>query len=135
MPGGRPQIEYVDVDPQVLGRVRQRCLTLPEAWEEQAWVGRRFLVRKRNFAHVFAMCDAAGAMTTLLAVRSPEEERDALVASGHPFFLLGWGRDAVGMVLDDRTDWDEVREMVTESFCVLAPKKLVALVERPDAVG
>ena len=127
----RPQIEYVDVDLRVLGRVRERCLALPDAWEEQAWVGRRFLVRKRNFAHVFAMCDAADSVTTVLAVRSPEEEREVLVASGHPFFQLGWGRNAVGMVLDDGTDWDEVREIVTESFCVLAPKKLVALVERP----
>jgi hypothetical protein len=30
------------------------------------------------------------------------------------------------MVLDDDTDWEEVRELVTESYCVLAPKKLVA---------
>jgi len=28
-------------------------------------------------------------------------------------------------------DWGEVAELVTESYCVLAPKKLVALVERP----
>jgi hypothetical protein len=127
----RPRIEYVDVDRDVLERLRAGCLALPEAWEEQAWVGRRFLVRKRNFAHVFAMCDDHGTVTTVMAVRSPEAERDALVASGHPFFLLGWGRDAVGMVLDDDTDWGEVREIVTESYCVLAPKKLVALVDRP----
>lgn len=64
---------------------------------------------------------------------SPDDERDALVATGHPFFVLGWGRNAVGMVLDDDTDWDEVTEIVTESYCVLAPMKLVALVERPEA--
>ena len=90
------------------------------------------MVRKRNFAHVFGMCDAQGAVTTMLAFRSPDEERDALVASGHPFFLLGWGRNVVGMVLEDAVDWEEVRELVTDSYCVLAPKKLVALVERPD---
>jgi len=123
--------DYVDVDEEVMARLRERCLALPDAWEEQAWAGRRFLVRKRNFAHVFAMCDARGEVSTLLAFRSSDEERDVLVASGHPFFSLGWGRNAVGMVLDDRTDWDEVREIVTESYCVLAPKKLVALVERP----
>ena len=123
--------EYVDVDDEVLERLRERCLALPDAYEEQAWAGRRFVVRKRNFAHVFAMCDDRGAVTTLLAIRSPDEERDALVATGHPFFLLGWGRNAVGMVLDDGTDWDEVQEIVTESYCVLAPKKLVALVDRP----
>jgi hypothetical protein len=79
------------------------------------------------------MCDDHGTVTTVMAVRPPVAERDALVASGHPFFLLGWGRDAVGMVLDDDTDWEEVAEIVTESYCVLAPKKLVALVDRPGA--
>jgi hypothetical protein len=28
---------------------------------------------------------------------------------------------------DGTTDWDEVKELVTESYCLLAPKKLVAL--------
>ncbi len=124
--------DYVDVDPKVIDLLRERCLALPEAWEEPAWTGWRFLVRKKNFAHVFSMCDPEGKVVTLLAFRSPDEERGALVASGHPFFYLGWGRDAVGMVLDDATDWDEVQEIVTESYCVLAPRKLVALVERPE---
>ena len=127
----RPRIDYVDVDLEVLEPLRERCLALPDTWEEPAWAGRRFLVRKRNFAHVFAVCEDGGTVSTMLAFRSPDEERDALVASGHPFFLLGWGRNAVGMVLDDGTDWDEVREIVTESYCLLAPQKLVALVDRP----
>lgn len=127
----RQRPDYVDVDGEVLQRLRGSCLVLPDAWEEQAWVGRRFLVRKRNFAHVFAMCDERGTVTTILAFRSPDDEREVLVASGHPFFVLGWGRNAVGMVLDDDTDWEEVRELVTESYCVLAPRKLVALVDRP----
>jgi hypothetical protein len=54
-----------------------------------------------------------------------------LRSAGHPFFYAGWGRDVVGMVLDDSTDWTEVAELLTESYCVLAPKKLVALVDRP----
>lgn len=124
--------DYVDVDPDVLDRLGERCLALPEAWDEPAWTGHRFLVRKKNFAHVFAICDDDGEARTILAFRSPDDERDALLATGHPFFLLGWGRDAVGMVLDDDTDWDEVTEIVTESYCVLAPKKLVALVDRPE---
>jgi predicted DNA-binding protein (MmcQ/YjbR family) len=127
----RRQLEYVDVDLEVVERLRASCLALPETREEQAWAGRRFLVRKRNFAHVFAMCDERGTVTTIMAFRSPDDERDALVASGHPFFFLGWGRNAVGMVIDDAVDWDEVRELVTESYCLLAPKKLVALVDRP----
>jgi hypothetical protein len=124
--------DYVDVDPDILQRLRERCLALPDATEEQAWTGRRFVVRRRNFAHVFALHDPDGAVVTIMAFRSPDEERSVLVASGHPFFSLGWGRGVVGMVLDDDSDWQEVRELVTESYCMFAPKKLVALVDRPD---
>jgi hypothetical protein len=35
------------------------------------------------------------------------------------------------MVLTDDTDWEEIRELVTESYCVMAPKKLAAQVDRP----
>jgi len=38
----------------------------------------------------------------------------------------------MGMVLDD-PDWDEVGELVTESFCVMAPRKLAPLVDRPTS--
>ncbi len=77
------------------------------------------------------MCDEEGEVAAMLSFRSPEEERFALLAAGHPFFHLDWGRNAVGMVLGDDVDWDEVTEIVTESYCLLAPKKLVALVDRP----
>ena len=56
-----------------------------------------------------------------------------LRSAGHPFFYAGWGRDVVGMVLEEDTDWTEVAELLTESYCVLAPKKLVALVDRPES--
>jgi predicted DNA-binding protein (MmcQ/YjbR family) len=131
----RAMPDWVDVDPDVLGRVAERCLALPDAWDEPAWTGHRFLVRRRNFAHVFAMCDEDGDVSTIMAFRSPDDEREVLLAAGHPYFPLGWGRNVVGLVLDDDTDWDEVGELVTESYCVLAPKKLVALVDRPAPTG
>jgi len=37
----------------------------------------------------------------------------------------------VGVVVGTDVDWDEVAELVTESYCIHAPKKLVALVDRP----
>jgi hypothetical protein len=54
-----------------------------------------------------------------------------LRSAGHPFFGPRWRADEVGMVLDAAVDWDEVAELLTESYCVLAPKKLVELVDRP----
>lgn len=123
-----------DVPADIEVRLRDRCLALPDAYEERAWVGTRWKVRTRTFAHVLGIEHDAG-LLVVLAFRAASEEFETLRHAGHPFFVLGWGRDAMGMVLDADTDWDEVRELVTESYCVLAPKKLIALVDRPDLGG
>ena len=111
-------------------RLRELCLSLPDAYEERAWAGTRWKVRARTFVHVLGVEMLDADPVVLLSFRSAGEELEVLRHTGHPFFVLGWGRDAVGMVVDDATDWDEVRELVTESFCVMAPKKLTALVNR-----
>jgi hypothetical protein len=129
------QRRYTDGVPHdVETRLREFCLELPDAYEEHAWVGTRWMVRKRTFAHVLGVVVGDADPLVVLSFRSAGEELEVLRHAGHPFFVLGWGRDAIGMVLDDTTDWDEVREVVTESFCVLAPKKLIALVNRPTTV-
>lgn len=125
---------YTDEVPRHIEvRVRGLCLDLPEAYEERAWVGTRWMVRKHTFAHVLGVEDPDDEPLVVMAVRSQGEELEALRHVGPPFLDLGWGRDAIGMVLDESSDWDEVREVVTESYCVMAPRKLVALVERPEA--
>ena len=50
------------------------------------------------------------------------------VGFGDPF-SRGWDDGLVTMVLrdDGSTDWGEVKEILTESYCLLAPKKLIAL--------
>lgn len=122
--------EYSDVAPAVVEQVRAICLGLPEATEKPAWAGVQFRIRNRTFAHVVAV-DSPRGSTTVITFRSSGDELDALRAAGHPFFQPGWGTNTVGIVIDDDVDWDEVAELLTESFCVLAPKKLVALVDRP----
>jgi predicted DNA-binding protein (MmcQ/YjbR family) len=123
---------YTDEVPNdVEVRLRECCLALPDAYEERAWKGTRWMVRKKTFAHVLGV-ETGAARMVVLSFRSAGEELEVLRNAGHPFFVLGWGRDAVGMVLDADTDWDEVRELMTESYCVLAPQKLVARVDRPD---
>ena len=138
-----------DVPPTVLERLRGICAALPETYEEPAWVGVRWRVRKQTFAHVVqvdaastpafepvkVLLDGPEASVCIVTFRSQGPELVALRNAGAPFFYAGWGRDVVGMVLEDRTDWDEVGELLTESYCVLAPKKLVALVDRPDALS
>ena len=133
-----------DVPDELVEPLREICLALPGAYEEQAWVGTRWRVRGRTFAHVLtidpdhhivytrAVGDGRTEPLPLLTFRAPPEEFDALVAGGPPFFKGSWGRDVVVLVLPDHgADWAEIAELVTESYCVLAPKKLVAQVRGP----
>lgn len=122
--------EYSDVAPAIVEGMRNICLGLPETTEKPAWAGVQFRIRNRTFAHVVAI-DSPDGSTTVVTFRSSGDELDALRSAGHPFFTPGWGTNTVGMILDGDLDWDEVAELLTESYCVLAPKKLVALVDRP----
>jgi len=126
--------EYADVPAEILAELRPICLGLPDAYEEQAWAGTRWRIRKRTFAHVLTV-DSPRGPVTVITFRSSGPELDALFATGHPFFRAGWGTNVVGMVLGEETDWGEVGELLTESYCVLAPKKLVQAVNRPADFG
>jgi hypothetical protein len=125
------KIEYADVAPEVMEQIRSACLRLPETFEKPAWTGAQWRIRNRTFAHVLAV-DTPEGPVTIMTFRSEGAELDALRRTGHPFFRPAWGKNGVGMVIDDGVDWDEVAELLTESYCVLAPKKLVALVDRPE---
>ncbi len=133
--------EHADVPPEIVAEVRSVCLGLPEAHEEQAWVGTRWRIRERTFAHVLvidsgwppAYARAAGSdgPINVMMFRSSGPEVDALRNAGHPFFAPPWRADEVGMVLDAGVDWDEVAELLTESYCAVAPRKFVERVDRP----
>lgn len=128
-------------DPAV-AEVRRIALALPETREDEAWVGVRWRIRQRTFAHVltidagwppaYARASGTDGPATVLMFRSSPPELDALKRSGHPFFACVWRSDEVGMLVDGTTDWHEVEELVTESYCLLAPKRLAEQVERPS---
>ena len=124
--------KYVDdVPDDVEERLRAICLALPDAYEEKAWAGVRWKVRTKTFAHVLGIEPGGGLREVVVVFRADGDELEMLRHAGPPFRVLGWGRDALGLTIDDETDWDEVAELVTESFCVMAPKKLARLVDRP----
>jgi hypothetical protein len=133
--------DLADVPPETVARLRGVCLALPEAYEEQAWVGIRWRVRKQTFAHVlvvdagwppaYARAARTDGPATVVMFRSSGPELDALRRTGHPFFAPVWRADEVGLVLDAGVEWDEVAELVTESYCLQAPRALRELVDRP----
>ena len=118
--------DYLDVPDAIVARVRAACAHLPEAYEEQAFAGVRWRIRGNTLVHVVTRDRAEGPIT-YMTFHSAGAELEALVAMGEPF-LPGWGAGLVAMVLreDGTTDWAEVKELLTDSYCLLAPKKLVA---------
>ena len=124
--------EYADVPDDVVAELRSVCLGLPETVEKQAWAGTQWRIRNRMVAHVLSV-DFPDGPVTVMTFRSSGPELDALRGAGQPFFRPAWGSGLVGMVLDAGANWDEVSELVIESYCVLAPSRLVAQIDRPPA--
>lgn len=103
---------------------------LPEVVQEAAWVGIRWRVRGNTVAHVFGGEDGLFRVT----FRGEPDEVTAFMHLGEPYFRGSWGADTIGMLLDESTDWGEVAELVTDSYCIRAPVELASRVERPEAV-
>jgi len=129
--------------PEIAARLRLACIALPEAYEEPAWTGVRWRVRKETFAHALmieggwppAYARAAGTdgPACVLTFRSRIAELDPLNYAERPFFRPVWFPDIVGVMLDADTDWDEIGRLITGSYCKLAPKMLAERVEGSGA--
>jgi hypothetical protein len=123
-----------DAPPDIVAKLRAICLALPDVREEAAWVGTRWRIRKETFAHVLmidggwppAYAKAAGSDGPLcvLTFRSAIAELDPRHYAGAPFFRPVWFRNIVGLALDAHSDWPEIADLLTASYCLLAPRKL-----------
>jgi YjbR len=126
----------VEVPEAIVERVRALCLALPEvtvrvdgSLTRTRSTAHSFDIRRRSFCLLVAREGPAGRAVPLLVLRAAPGDREALLAVGRPFFAPRAGRDRVGVLLTGDPDWEEIRELVTESYRVLAPKKLTALLD------
>lgn len=127
----------------VLARLRAICGELPETYEEEAWVGVRWRVRQKTFAHVLmvqggwppAYAEASGLQgpACLLTFRTVEKAFEPERFKARPFFRPRWFPDIMGMELVDPIDWKDVRGLVRQSYLRLAPRKLADSVAGPPA--
>ena len=118
-----------EIPEDLVGRVRSICMALPEVTARVDGWAQSYDIRRRSFCLLVAPEDPNGTPVPLLVLRADPDEREVLLAIGHPFFASRGGRDRIGVLLTDDTDWEEIRELVTESYRVLAPKKLTALLD------
>jgi hypothetical protein len=121
--------ERPDVPLEWVERLRTVLDDLPECVEESAWTGVRWQVGQATVAHVFGGED----QLFRIVFRAEPDEVMAFQHLGAPYFKASWGRNVVGLLLDDDTDWDELAELLTDSYCIQAPARLSDLVSRPGA--
>ena len=119
----------MDTTAQRLARLTEICLVLPEA--ATATYGQQhyqFTVGKKKFAYY--LNDHHGDGRIGLWCKAGPGEQEALISSDPEKFysppyvgVNGW----IGVRLDlGPVDWAEIGELVTDSYRLLAPKRLVA---------
>lgn len=104
----------------VLGR-------LPRCQQEPAWTGTHWRVGTATVAHVFGGED----QRFRIIFRGEPDEVAAFEHLKDPYFRNGWGGNAIGLLLDTGTDREELAELMTDSYCLQAPKSLAEQVPRP----
>jgi len=111
-----------------LERLRAICLALPEAVESGGVGDPTFKVRDKIFAmrhrvgeHMSMWCKALPGVQDILVGSNPERFFVPPYVGHH-----GW----VGLWLDGEIDWEELADLVIESYRMTAPKRLIALLDR-----
>jgi hypothetical protein len=90
-------------------------------------VGVRWRIGPATVAHVFGGEDQLFRVT----FRAEPDEVMAFEHLGEPYFRAGWGSNVVGLLVDERLDWAELGELLTDSYCLQAPVHLARQVARP----
>jgi predicted DNA-binding protein (MmcQ/YjbR family) len=109
-------------------RLREICLSLPEAVEKS--FGGHTAPSFRIRGKLFVMTSEDGLSMTFKA--GPGVQEALLAETPERFFVpayvghKGW----VGARLDVDQDWDEIAELIEDSYRMIAPKRLAASVEQ-----
>ena len=122
--------------PNPLPRLRKVCLALPEAHEVEAWGEPTFRVRNKIFAmYARAENHHGGGRPSVWCKATPANQALMVKANAQRFFVppyvgpSGW----IGIRLDSSPDWREVAELVTDSYRLIAPKRLLATLDGDPA--
>ncbi len=109
-----------------ISRVKKHCLSLPEATLELKWESVYFCVKGK----IFAGCGEHNGNPSVTVKSDRAIQAGLLKRKGfyYPAYVghAGW----VGIELD-KIKWEETRELITDSYRRVAPKKLSALIPPP----
>ena len=117
--------------PDHLAELRRICLALPEATEQETWESATFRVRGK----IFAMTSGDETRSEVWCKAGIGVQAMLIAADARRFFSppyvgpKGW----IGIRFDDETDWEEVSDLIEESYRLVAPKRLIAQLPAPVA--
>ena len=114
-----------------LARVREICLSLPEAHEVESWGTPTFRVNNKIFVMYSEGAHHSGGRAGIWMTSVSVEQDFVLRARPNRYFKppyvgpSGW----IGAWLDQNPPWAEIAELIRDAYRRRAPKKLAALVE------
>jgi len=115
-----------------LVRLTKACLALPESSRELAGRHARFHVRDKTFAWYLDDHHGDG-IVSVSCKMALDENRELAALDPARFYLPAYmaHRGWIALRLDaGKIDWSEVAELVADSYRLVAPKRLAALVAR-----
>ena len=123
----------VFIEPHIVDELRDICRELPETTEGTPFGAPCFQVRRKNYAMTHRdKQDRPGVW-----VKGAPGRQEALVGAFpdryyRPPYLGGKGW--IGCWLDDTAlpDWDEIEDLIVESYRLVAPKRLVKAMDAEE---
>ena len=124
---------HIEIDDAIMAPLRAICLPHPEAVEAEAFGTPTFQVRSKNFA----MVHKPDARVSVWC-KAPPGAQEAYIASEperyyKPPYLGPKGWIAAWISPECDPDWDAIAEIVDESYRLIAPKRLVGLLDQPTS--
>jgi predicted DNA-binding protein (MmcQ/YjbR family) len=114
---------------QVLAKFRAICLSFPDTKETPTWGKPHFRVGEKIFAGFGDEDEKCSIGFKLEMDHARAILRDKRFTRAPYVGHKGW----VSMDVSGATDWDQVRELVEESYELIAPKRSLAKLDRGDS--
>ena len=124
--------------PRHLTRLRKLCLALPQAHEVEAWGEPTFRVRNKLFAMYASASTHHGSGRPAVWCKAGPGNQGVMVRAAPDRFFVppyvgpsGW----IGAWLDGAIDWLELEDLLRDSYALVAPKRLLVLLQPVDQGG
>jgi hypothetical protein len=126
-PSVAPDLLHHDTNDDALGRVRQICSSFPEVSERLSHGSPAWFVRQKRTIAMFVDDHHGDGILGVWCPAFPGVQEEMVEQEPDRFFRppyvgpSGW----LGVRLDRQVDWDEVRQILADSYRKVAPKTLV----------